>query len=445
MPNIFIVTSGLKGILFACLAMCKRLEKQGNQVYLLAPENKSTESIVSREGISFFPLDGEGSQSSSRERHSKLGRMIRRYLRPASVRREKASLLHRHLQGFEQLIDQYHPSLVICDMECPEYVLYSLGRQLNVLMISHFLPVPAWPDIPIPNSFTRVNENSRLIIGMDWLWGRAALYLQNTGLRIRKQGTDKKTIILEFARKLGIGNQMIWSSTFLPGPVLLFNQIPLLHIMPEQFDFAHKLRENEMYIGPMVLEDRASDDRQVVESMEKTLQNKRGSKVIVCALSSLASVDPAFIHLLISAIGERENWMAFIGLGDRSELDNKAGLPSNIHLYQWLPVTSALPHADCAIITAGYNTINECMYYGVPMLAFSLNTTDQNGCIARILDHHLGLQGNFKNCSKRSLQTDIDTLLSDVEIHIATKRMMEHARTYQQEQIFEKIVDRHLS
>ncbi len=431
--------------MFACLALSKRLELEGHKVYMLAPDSESSAELVRAEGTAFLPLVEEPIQiSGGGAGISKLKSRLKRYLMPAIERKQKTLALKQGLKGYEQLIDRYQPSLIICDMECSEYVLCSLSRRLNILTISHFLPVPAWPDIPIPNSDMRVSNRSKSAIILDWLWGRSALYLQNLSLRIRKQGRDKKTVLLHYAQMIGIGKRMIWGSTYLPGPVLLFKQVPLLHIMPKGFDYDHRLRDNESYVGPLILESKASDDPQLIESVARAIDHKHQRKVIVCAMSSLATVDAAFIGLLISAIGERKDWMALIGLGGQSEYNTRESLPSNITVYPWLPVTFALSHADCAVITAGYNTINECIYYGVPMLAFSLNTTDQNGCVARIVDHKLGLKASFDSCTKQSLQQDITRLTEDQDMNHALQQMQLHAKSYQENQVIEKVVSKSL-
>ena len=92
---------------------------------------------------------------------------------------------------------------------------------------------------------------------------------------------------------------------------------------------------------------------------------------------------------------------------------NLDDIPSNVHVFDYVPQLRVLKFADCAVIDSGISSIAECLEFNVPMLIYSLGHACQNGCAARITYHNLGLVGDRKTDTPEQTLSKVSSLISD--------------------------------
>ena len=83
----------------------------------------------------------------------------------------------------------------------------------------------------------------------------------------------------------------------------------------------------------------------------------------------------------------------------------------NIFIFKNVPQLKVLKNCNLMINHGGMQSITECIMFGVPMLSYPL-TLDQPGNTARIKFHKIGLIGNIKKDSVKTIQYKVEKLLN---------------------------------
>ena len=110
-------------------------------------------------------------------------------------------------------------------------------------------------------------------------------------------------------------------------------------------------------------------------------------------------------------------------------------------LFSWAPQLVLLRSADAAIVHGGINTIDECIHFETPMLAYSGDVTDMPGNIARLVHHGLGIEGDGDRDGAATIANRLDQLMADQKI---AKRLRKHcaaAERYVEERVLEKTIE----
>jgi UDP:flavonoid glycosyltransferase YjiC (YdhE family) len=182
-------------------------------------------------------------------------------------------------------------------------------------------------------------------------------------------------------------------------------------LSPASFDFPNRKKQHHQFHAGLCLnnstESGITEFSQFLETLPPNI------KIVYCSLGTLALVHftrrEAFYKKLVNVFKKRSEHL-IVSLGDFDK--TKLGvLPKNIHAFQGVPQKFLLGRAAMMITHAGLNSVLECIYHKVPMLALPLNSKwDQNGNAARVVYHGLGLRGNINNLT----ETKLDALVSDV-------------------------------
>lgn len=182
-------------------------------------------------------------------------------------------------------------------------------------------------------------------------------------------------------------------------------------LSPASFDFPNRKRQLHQFHAGLCLnysiESGITEFSQFLETLPPNI------KIVYCSLGTLALVHftrrEGFYKKLVNVFKKRsEHLIVSLGDFDKTTL---GVLPKNIHAFQTVPQKFLLGRATMMITHAGLNSVLECIYHKVPMLALPLNSKwDQNGNAARVVYHGLGLRGNINNLTEIKL----DALVSDV-------------------------------
>lgn len=134
-------------------------------------------------------------------------------------------------------------------------------------------------------------------------------------------------------------------------------------------------------------------------------------KLLYISLGSLNTDFMDFYKMCICAF-ENTDYYVCMSIGTKCEVDQLGELPDNFLVKNVFPQLEILDKADAFITHAGFNSVNEALYFGVPMLAFPL-VNDQHMTAKRLVSMNLGLSDNMKELSAEKLKDQIQQLLSD--------------------------------
>lgn len=119
-----------------------------------------------------------------------------------------------------------------------------------------------------------------------------------------------------------------------------------------------------------------------------------------------------FLQAVIHAIAARRDWQLVMTLGIELRAGDFQSVPPNALLVNEAPQLEVLKKASLAITHGGFNTVKECIFFGVPMLVFPMKE-DQPANAARVEHHGLGLVADFETASEQSIGSLIDKIEGD--------------------------------
>ncbi|MEM9835092.1 MAG: nucleotide disphospho-sugar-binding domain-containing protein [Bacteroidota bacterium] len=442
MAKILIATTGLTGILNASLELSRRLTQAGHQVIMAAPNAKGEQLATA--GIPFFELPliqpYRLVYPAGRRKLQKLifGLSNRSILQ--SIALEVATP-----RAFIELLEEQQPDLLLIDVELPEYIMAAYGHAFPCLLLSQWYSL--WPakDLPYLMRSTIPGQGkagSSRAIRYDWWkvkWQRKWMFWRK---RLLSFGTDRRSTLFRLADAYDFPKHWI-RQNYWPGPVT-YTELPVLSMTPYEMEFPHQMRPNLHYVGPMVNTERPERPAVSLAGMDidEIIQRAeaQGQRIILCTLSTMQASGQHFIEKLRQAVAGQPDWCLIISLGGKGPVEVRPEQSANTHIFQYVPQLKVLSSADLSINHGGIHTIHECIEYEVPMLVYSGQLSDQNGCAARVHFHGLGIMADRDADDATAIWEKITSLLKDDSYRQRVVAMKEKTAHYAANKVVEKLV-----
>ncbi|EKU98799.1 glycosyl transferase, UDP-glucuronosyltransferase [Leptolyngbya sp. PCC 7375] len=425
MAHIVCMTGGLTGILNASFALVKQLEQAGHRVTYASPAQ--LREPVTAQGIPYVQLDTWVIQAGE----PSMGRWQKwRTLRE----RQQQAVDALGVQNFVQTIRELAPDLLLIDMEMHPHIMAAVTGQFSVALLCQFLSIWKRPSLPpMHTSIVPGKGLSGQRLAIEWSWWRYSWrkWWEFQRECWRRMGIDRVSILRCYARQIGYPWRNQRDQWLVPYP---HASLPILCFNALELDFPHDPHPSMNYVGPMVLENRQESmvepatEAALVQLFEKHTSDERF--LIYCGCSTFVKTDQHFLQKLIEAVSTRPQWDLVLGLGGKLSPRKLSDLPLNVHAFSWVPQLQVIQHADCVINNGGINSINECLYFGVPMLVYSLKHFDQDGDAARVAYHGLGIAGDIVQDQSAKIRQYIQALLSDQSYKQQAERMGEYCHRY---------------
>jgi len=444
MAKIFLLTSGLTGILNASFEMARRLRAAGHEVMLGAP--RPVAERVAAEGFSFvaFPEILIDPVPIPSETGGKLGHAwLRFYYRKA---RRAAALESYRAPEFRAAVTRLDPDLLLIDIELHEYIIaaHALGR--NFALLSQWYSTWRRPGLPylltdtIPGAGRAGTRDA-----MEGHWDvvkqeRRRMFAKMAFLSWR---TDRRSILLALADECGFPRKYIRENWW-PG-VFTYADLPVVTMTPRELEFPHDARPGLHYVGPMVHETRKEETAisHGGRPLEELLTDAKttGAKIILCTVSTLHAGDADFLRRLVAAVSPRRDWQLIVGLGGKLQPEALGGLPANVHTFAYVPQLRVLRAADLSVNHAGIHTIHECLHFGVPQLVYSGKRSDQPGCAARVHFHGVGLRADKDLDEAEDIRRKIDEVLGGESYRRRTGEVRQACLNYAKDETLEGVIN----
>lgn len=416
MAKIIIGISGLTGMTNACLAVLQSLEDVGHELLVAAPQDIS--ASISPYEFNFHVLPSINYQPTPTL--PALGGPFRKlrllwHIWWKRKARQQTAIDNCYPAAFIKIVRQFKPDLILLDIELHEYILTAYAQQISVVLLSPWfstwreinLPPIQSKIIPIPN-----DEATSKKITKAW-----DIIIQRRKLVFRRKrwlsgGTDRRSALLGLAKRVRFPLEYI-RDNFWPGPIT-YDHLPVISLAPAALEFPHEQRPALHYIGPIVHRKRmdSSTNTPAIQGIIDTVQ-KEELKLLYCSVSTMQKGDVNLINKVIAAVAGQAKWQLIVSLGGKNLQGLPKRIPANVHLFDYVPQLKVLAAADCSINHGGIHTINECLVFKVPMLVYSGEHADQNGCAARIAYHQVGLRGNKTQDTPEQIKAKLQQLLLD--------------------------------
>jgi len=162
---------------------------------------------------------------------------------------------------------------------------------------------------------------------------------------------------------------------------------------------------NFKFIGPSISA-RNNDERLKI--------SHSNSPLIYISLGSMLNNSKGFYKRCIEAF-RNENVSVIMSIGKKVNIEDLGEIPSNVKVYSCVPQLQVLENADLFITHGGMNSVNEALYFGVPMVVLPL-ATDQPTIADRIVELNLGRRFSNKSPSVEEIRSQAMSVLSDKSI-----------------------------
>ncbi len=159
-----------------------------------------------------------------------------------------------------------------------------------------------------------------------------------------------------------------------------------------------------LYIGSQVDVHRQEDPLKVLKH--------EGQKLVYIAVGTVYQASTEFFRKCLDAFGN-EDYSVVMSIGKAVDPESLGNLPDNFQVAQFVPQLSILQMADVFITHGGMNSINESVYFRVPMIVVP-NTIEQAVNAARVeelgagiyLEHHQITTGKLRESVRKILRVD---------------------------------------
>ena len=169
--------------------------------------------------------------------------------------------------------------------------------------------------------------------------------------------------------------------------------------------FAETFSNKYTFAGPSI--------RPVKEPFEK-----KKEKLIYISMGTVMSEMPELYKTLINALKDMDAQIV-ISAGSRISPEMLGTLPEHVSVHSFVDQIGVLEKADVFISHCGMNSVNESLYFGVPLLMIP-QTNEQQAVAKRTEEMGAGIL--LKNESEEEILSAVNDLLQNVEY----KKCAEH-------------------
>ena len=216
--------------------------------------------------------------------------------------------------------------------------------------------------------------------------------------------------------------------------------IPELILCPEEFDFPRPRKRARCHYVEASIDDERNETSFPWRELDP------GRRLVYCSLgtqSHLIKGSRRVLQHIIDGVSSEGDFQLVLASGANLGRDKFGVLPSNVIVVQQAPQLALLKRTAVAITHGGFNTVKECILFGVPIIVFPL-IRDHPAVAARVVHYGLGLRGSFDNVTPESIQLMVRQVDRHPSIRTRVRSMSERFRELEQSgkaiEVFESIL-----
>ena len=176
------------------------------------------------------------------------------------------------------------------------------------------------------------------------------------------------------------------------------NTDTIVYTSPEFQPCSETFSDKYTFIGPSI--------RPITDEIVKTHK-----KLIYISMGTVINNNAGFYHNCIKAFADTD-FQVIMSVGNLTDMTKFENLPENISVYQNVDQIAVLSKADVFISHCGMNSVNESLYYGVPLVMFP-QTPEQGGVANRVNQLKAGIM--LKKNTVKNIQNAVKSLIDDGE------------------------------
>ena len=330
-----------------------------------------------------------------RERFTEMGaefRSYRKWTEHEITDEITHDLLPIVLAQFHMMIDIINPLLELTKEDAPDYIMYDsvciwgkfISQSLGVPSISCITMIVSHPLILITDWRISLKVMKAVITGMPHTpWARRVLKETVESLGLEFPGAFY--YMFDFFASIGDLNIIYNAREFQP--------------------YANSLVGEFKYIGTSFRENRDTSDFD--------LSTYKRSKLVYISMGTINFGTESFYRLCFEAFGNLD-LDVILSVGTTTDIASLGAIPNNFTVRNSVPQLEILKQADLFISHGGMNSINESLYYGVPMVIVP-QQFEQNYNARRMAKLGVATMLNTKKLSLKKLRHAADLVIENPE------------------------------
>ena len=174
------------------------------------------------------------------------------------------------------------------------------------------------------------------------------------------------------------------------------NTHTVVYTSPQFQPCADTFSDKYAFVGPSV--------RPVTEQIEKTKE-----KLIYISMGTVVNDQADFYKNCIKAFADTE-YQVIMSIGNLVDAKELGELPANISVHEHVDQIAVLNQADVFLSHCGMNSVNESLYYEVPLVMYP-QTNEQGGVANRVMQVGAGIR--LEKTSPAAIREAVEKVLSD--------------------------------
>lgn len=447
MASILCVTTGLVGMTYATLEVCRRLQADGHRVVFSATQDVS--SLAAAAGVAWAPIAPLVFDPAPEALEGgRIGRKWREWSTRGERRQAASERIRASLRPFEALLEGSAFDLVLADVELAEHVFAMTASGQRFALLTPWFETQRRAGLPpITSEVTPGAGFSGSLVGMEarWLRERTRRRLRRAMVWARYFGTDRRSVLVGHALSAGVPHRALrpddWVTDF------GMEGLPTLRLTLPSIEFVHRPRPEVEVVGPMVLpQELRGGDATALARFRAHLQGLReGSHCVhYVAASSKSRVAGEFLARVVRAAAEQEGHFVVGAGGDRRAYDlcveaRERGGRVDVELDA--PGEAAMEYAGLVLHHGGIHTVNEAIVHGVRQLVYSGREADQDGVTARLVHSGLAHAGS-RDESERQIGKRMERAYRDAALGEHAQEARVEAEDTQARRLLESAVEK---
>lgn len=174
------------------------------------------------------------------------------------------------------------------------------------------------------------------------------------------------------------------------------NTHTVVYTSPQFQPCADTFNDKYAFVGPSI--------RPVTEEITKTKD-----KLIYISMGTVVNDMVSLYRKCIKAFAETD-YQVIMSVGDLVDVKELGEFPKNISVHSHVDQIAVLAKADAFLSHCGMNSVNESLYYGVPLVMYP-QTSEQGGVANRVTQVGAGIM--LDKTTPEAIRKAVETLLSD--------------------------------
>lgn len=339
----------------------------------------------------------------------------------------------KNTELFHKQVNQIKPDMAILDRH--GIISKSFLYEKTGIPVAFVSPMPDSEkarNVPPFSSMFIPRNNILSIKYISFLW-----FLESLKAKIRYfksglfyPGKTNLSIYRKLAKEYGIDPKDIKIPKDLSG--LHLQTTPRLVLSATALDFPRPHKNGVYRIGPLIdlLPDKPQSKNTRYEAMKKIII-RGDSAVIYCSLGMLINFctkQKISLYRKIKKVAKlNPDHFYILCIGEDLDNANLLPYPTNLFVFNSLPQKDLLPHCSVMINHGGYNSITECIFSEVPVIAYPPSgKADHSSNSARVIYHKIGLRGKIWRDSPQAISKKINSIIFYQNFYLSNIRKMKN-------------------